>query len=541
MGAWINSAIAALPGNGAGGSFGCGVVQLPYNSLYNFTTPIVKPRCTLIDLNQSSMGYTGNVTFPAVSIWDTFSVSEPANGGIINGRIFGGTGFSAIVSGSIGVMMGGLLSTTPGSGYCLASNTSLCSSTFQTFSNLVVQNFTDGYRIGSNSYENNWHAVTMAGNTNGIHFLTANNSGENENFQGTYFANNQAHDILIDTGGYAEVNMYASSFDYSTGDSIVGSIHLNLTDVHVENNHLHWHFINCANNCSINVKGGTILDLSGPLTATDSFAVFSGTNNQATFDGVEWGILAGDVLSQFFVWNDSSSTSSLRLVNFRQAYFGILSTASIRNVPLFSGAQPPLHQSNASATEAAQVVPGSGDIVIASGAFALEGIYSIDLTEKNSRSSMVVSVDASGGDTAYSMSVLSSYGFNASSGSTFPNLVNPRVVTDSFGLPQLVVTLINVANSANLTVVRYGNPAFLPALLSSAAVGATAMTLRDGITQDALGNFSLRGTLNISGGLLPLPASTSPTGTCPVKGALFNDSTGHLSLCDSTGNWFLVH
>ena len=154
---------------------------------------------------------------------------------------------------------------------------------------------------------------------------------------------------------------------------------------------------------------------------------------------------------------------------------------------------------------------------------------------------MVVSVDASGGDTAYSMSVLSSYGFNASSGSTFPNLVNPRVVTDSFGLPQLVVTLVNVANSANLTVVRYGNPAFLPALLSSAAVGATAMTLRDGITQDALGNFSLRGTLNISGGLLPLPASTSPTGTCPVKGALFNDSTGHLSLCDSTGNWFLVH
>lgn len=540
MGAWINSAIAALPGNGAGGSFGCGVVQLPYNSLYNFTTPIVKPRCTLIDLNQSSIGYTGSVAFPAVSIWDTFDVSEPAQGGIINGRIFGGTGFSPIVSGSIGVMMGGLL--TPTSGYCLASNTSLCSATFQTFSNLGVVNFTDGFRVGSNSYINNWQSVSIAANTNGMHFLAANNSGENQNFQGSYFINNQAHDILVDPGGYVEVNMHSGSFDYTGTDSIVGTIHFSASDIHVENNNLHWHFINCtAGGCSINIKGGQILDLSGPLASTDSFAVFSGTNNQATFDGVEWGILAGDVLSQFFVWNDSSSASSLRLVNFRQATFGILSTASLRNVPLFSGAQPPLHQSNASATEAAQVVPASGDIVIASGASSLEGIYSIDLTEKNSRSSMVVSVDASGGDTGYSMSVLSSYCFNASSGSTFPNLVNPRVVTDSFGLPQLVVTLVSVASSANLTVVRYGNPAFLPALLSGASVGATAMTRRAGIMQDALGNFSFRGTLNISGGLLPLPASTSPTGTCPVKGALFNDSTGHLSLCDSTGNWFLVH
>jgi hypothetical protein len=530
MGAWINAAIASLPGNGAGGSFGCGVVQLPYNSLYSFTTPIIKPRCTLIDLNQSSIGYMGGVSFPAVSVWDTFAVSEFTTGGIINGRIFGGTGFSAIVPGSIGIMMGGVI--TPQAGFCTQSSTT-CYATLQTFDNLVEQNFTDGFRFGSNAFENNWHSVGIAGNTNGIHVIGANNSGENINFQAVYFGNNAAHDILVDTGAYAEFDIHGGSFDFSGGDSVVGPVHLSTSDVHVENDSPTWHFINCTGNCSINMKGGQILD-EGVLNSTSSFGVFSGTGNQAIFDGVEWGIENGQVLSQFFVWNDSSPLSTLKLLNFRQAIFaGLSPNTALRYVPLYSGTAPPRFQSNPS--QAAQAVPITGDVVIASGAFSVSGIYQIDFTETNFRSSMTVAVDASAGEAAYSLFVLENYGFDASSGTTFRNILNPRVVADSLGQPQLVVTLVNVVGEASplLTAVRNGTPRWQPQILSGATVGTTSMGLRNGLLQDALGNISIAGTLSVPQ-LLPPTSSTAPTGSCSPAGTLEITADGHGTYCHAS-------
>jgi hypothetical protein len=310
-------------------------------------------------------------------------------------------------------------------------------------------------------------------------------------------------------------------------------VHLSASDVHVENSNLHWHFINCSGNCSINMKGGQVLNTS-TLTSTDSFGVFSGTGNQATFDGVEWGILAGQTLAQFFVWNDSSAVSSLHLLNFRQAAFGALSTnPNLRYVPLYSGTAPPKFQSNPS--QAAQAVPVTGDVVIASGTFSISGIYQIDFTETNFRSSMTLAVDASGGDAAYSLFVLENYGFNASSGSAFRNIVNPRVVTDAFGDPQLVVTLVNVVGGASplLTAVRNGTPRWQPQILSGAAVGTIAMGLRNGLLQDTLGNMSIAGTLSVPQ-LLPPTSSTAPSGSCTIPGTLEITADGHGTYCHAS-------
>jgi hypothetical protein len=160
--------------------------------------------------------------------------------------------------------------------------------------------------------------------------------------------NSFAYGILVDPGAFAEVNTSGVSFNYSGKDTVYGSIHFSGTDDHFENNNAGVHWFNCAGGgCSIHVKGGSAY-LLGKLTSADAFGNFAGSNNQAIFDGVEWGIGSGNSLSQFFIWNDSSASSNLNFNHFRQGLVGLLSTTSLASVPVYStsGSPPAIFRSD---------------------------------------------------------------------------------------------------------------------------------------------------------------------------------------------------
>jgi hypothetical protein len=531
MGAWVNAAIAFLPGDGST-SYGCGVVQIPYG-VYQFTTPIIKPRCTSIDGNMATVEYDGDATKPAISVFDNNVGTEI--GSITNLRLFGKAGR---ISSAIGIMLGGI--PTSQSGFCLLNGASAtCQSVGQLFRNLQITHFVDGFRVGGNSYTNVWQGVTFEANVNGIHYIPTSNSGENQAFEGTIFANQESHDILIDPDAFAEINIHGGAFDYSGDDSIVGPVHLNMTDSHMENAKSGARFFNCSvGKCALSIKGGAIY-LMGALTKRDAFGVFNGTNNQASFDGVEWAVAGDNKLSQFFIWNDGYVQSNLRLVNFRQAEFGPLSAASIRNVPLYSTtANPPRIISTDAASEAIQadsITPDTGDTVIASGVAVLEGIYSIDFSQKDSRASILVAVDASASDTSgYSLNILNNYALDSATGNSYGNIINPRVTLDRAGLPQLVLTLVNVVPTQGpiLSVVRYGNPVTRPALLTGARVGQPVPFTSSGLMQDSRGDFILSGSLNTQGGYRIGAATgqsfviTMPNCTIAYTGGIATSHTG---------------
>jgi hypothetical protein len=340
LGAWINAAIQALPGNGQV-SHGCGIVQLPAavgsspNFALQFSTQIVKPLCTTIDLNQSTIQWTGTVSY-AIVVSDAHDApAEP--GGIKNGRIWGGTGSN--ISASSGILLGD------------ASNAPTNYATNQTFYDLEVQNFTDNFVIGSNAYSDTWVGglIALSGNA-GIHFkgfsgLT--NEGENFSFHGTNFGNNEKHDILVDSGALAEINANGTSFDYagfnpnspacpvaSATDSISSSgiLFLNASSSHFERCY-GAKFINCSGTCSVAI-GDSVMFLSGNVGSTDAFGQFASTSN-ASFMSVDFdNIGAGsNALQQLFVW--SNNTGSLSLTGFRNVLGPSLSSAL-----LYSGSAP---------------------------------------------------------------------------------------------------------------------------------------------------------------------------------------------------------
>lgn len=324
LGAWINAAIAHMPGNGAT-PHGCGVIQLSYQELAKFTTTILKPRCTVIDLNQSTLLWAGSSP-QAIVIADTYSAAPPSLGGIKNGRIFGGT---QTISHSNGIFLGGDPS---GSVFSSAGF-----ATHQSFYDLDVQNFTDDYVVGNNAFFNTWvnGAIALSSRA-GIHFISnVTNTGENFNFHGTAFINNQLHDILVDTKSFAEINANGTSFDYSKGDSIAstGTLFLNASSSHFERA-VGAKFFNCSNACSVGVVNSAMY-LMGDAGPADSFGQF-GSSSRASFIGVDWANIGKSSIKQFFTWNDTSPSSSLYMLNFRQS----IGQGAINGVSAYSGSAP---------------------------------------------------------------------------------------------------------------------------------------------------------------------------------------------------------
>lgn len=334
LGAWINAALAHMPGNGIT-PHGCGVIQLPYQSSLRFTTTIVKPRCTLIDLNQSTILWSGS-SREAIIVADTYTAAPPNPGGIRNGRIFGGTG--GTISISNGIFLGG----DPAgviSPYGAGANN-------QSFDDLVVQNFTDNYVVGNNAYQDTWLAGTIAlSGRAGIHFIAKGyNEGENFSFHGTTFLNNQRHDVLVDAGAFAEINALGAAFDYASRDSISssGQLFVNASSSHFERK-AGAQFIDCQTNsgpplppaiCSINIEGGSMYMFENP-TSSDAFAKFGTHGSHASFSGVDFAV--GNIpLTQMFLWNDTSGTGWLSLLNFRQEL-----GASLLKVPAYNGSSAP--------------------------------------------------------------------------------------------------------------------------------------------------------------------------------------------------------
>jgi hypothetical protein len=201
-------------------------------------------------------------------------------------------------------------------------------------------------------------------------------------------------------------------------------------------------------------------------------------------------------------------------------------------------------------------------VVIAGGAPWLTGIYVIYFDSNGYHSSMTVALAANEYDTTeYALNVLSNYSFNSWAGPNFQNITNPRVVMDSNGHPQFVVTLINAPSSNNpvMTVTRYGDgySATLPVLLSGAPVGTTTISHVYGIGQDTQGNFSINGTLKatpaiagtatLTGGTATVSASAacSPSAACIYKltncGRNSSTRIGMLSIGSVTvGNSFVI-
>jgi hypothetical protein len=344
VGSWINAAIHELPGNGTA-TYGCGIVQLPYQSSLSFSAQIVKPQCTIIDLNQSTIEFTPS-TAGTAAIWvgDSFTGGPPMPGGIKNGRIFGNTGQNT--SQSWGILLGD------------SSSSPTKYATNQTFYDLDVQNFLDDFVIGSNAYSDTWVGgiIALSGEA-GIHFkgfsgLT--NEGENFSFHGTNFGNAQLHDVLVDTGALAEVNASGTSFDYAGGQpgatgcspSIAGSdsisssgiLFFNASSSHFERC-LGAKFINCSGECSVAVSNSEMF-LSGNVATTDAFGEFAPNSNasNASFLGVDFeNISAGsNSLQQLFVWGNGNG--SLDLFGFRNVFSPVLS-----GVALYSGSAPQGH------------------------------------------------------------------------------------------------------------------------------------------------------------------------------------------------------
>lgn len=324
LGAWINAAIKYMPGNGSTPS-GCGVIQLSYEASIKFTTTIVKPRCTLIDLNQSTLLWAGSGT-QAIVVADTYTKAPPSPGGIKNGRIFGSANG---ISRSNGIFLGG---DPEGVIFSSAGN-----ATNQSFYDLDVQNFTDDYVVGNNAFQNTWvnGAIALSGRA-GIHFIAnGRNEGENFNFHGTTFLNNQQHDVLVDPKSFAEVNANGVSFDYAVGDSIssTGNLLFNASSSHFERG-VGSKFFNCSNSCSVSV-GNSAMYLMGDASSADAFGQF-GASSRASFVGVDWANVGKSAIKQFFVWNDTSPIGSLYMLNFRQT----LGQAAINSVPAYSGSAP---------------------------------------------------------------------------------------------------------------------------------------------------------------------------------------------------------
>lgn len=325
LGAWINSAIAHLPGNGTM-PYGCGVIQLSYQASTKFTTTIVKPRCTLIDLNQSTIVWAGSSP-QAVVVADTHAAGPPAPGGIKNGRIFGGLG--GTISRSDGIFLGG-----DPAGVAFDRKGF---STNQSFYDLDVQNFTDDYVVGNNAFQDTWVNGTIALSSRaGIHFVANGvNEGENFNFHGTTFLNNQLHDVLVDARSFAEVNTNGVSFDYAKGDSVVstGTLFLNASSSHFERG-VGGKFFSCSNSCSVGVVNSAMY-LMGDAKPEDAFGQFEGSS-RASFIGVDWANVGKSPIKQFFIWKDSSPNGSLYLQNFRQS----VGQTAINNIPAYSGPAP---------------------------------------------------------------------------------------------------------------------------------------------------------------------------------------------------------
>jgi hypothetical protein len=324
LGAWINAAIAHMPGNGSTPS-GCGVIQLSYQASAKFTTTIVKPRCTVIDLNQSTIVWAGSST-QAIVVADTYTKAPPSPGGIKNGRIFGS---ASGISRSNGIFLGG---DPAGVIFSAAGN-----ATNQSFYDLDVQNFTDDYVVGNNAFQNTWVNGTIAlSGRSGIHFIAnALNEGENFNFHGTTFLNNQQHDVLVDPKSFAEVNTNGVSFDYAVGDSIssTGTLLFNASSSHFERG-VGGKFFNCSNSCSVSV-GSSAMYLMGDASPADAFGQF-GSSSRASFVGVDWANVGKSAIKQFFIWNDTSPIGSLYMLNFRQT----LGQGAINSVPAYSGSAP---------------------------------------------------------------------------------------------------------------------------------------------------------------------------------------------------------
>jgi hypothetical protein len=334
IGAKINAAIASLPGNFSPGSYGCGVVQVPYRSFSWFSTPIVKPQCTTLDLSGSTIGYNGPASFPAITVEDSFTNSLPVIGGIRNGRITGaGAGSGPIAAGSIGIFLGGV--TTATAGYCTYSDVNSCLCALQTFDSLLVVGFANGWEFGANSHDNVWINNQIAANTVGLHVRPGGNSGEDEAFLGSHFFENRSHDIVVDSTAYVEIACEACSFNYTGGNSIVGPIHFSATDTHFENNLSGAHFFDCSGGgCSLDVKGGAVY-MFGAVTSADAVGTFGGSNNQVTFDGPEFGLLGSVPLSQYFLWDDSSSVSSLQFTHPRQSIWFGSANLALATVPAY--------------------------------------------------------------------------------------------------------------------------------------------------------------------------------------------------------------
>ena len=338
LGAWINSAIQTLPGNGTNPK-GCGIIQLPYQSQASFTTTIVKPRCTLIDLNQSTILWVGTAG-QAIVVADNYSGGPASLGSIRNGRIFGGTGQT--ISTSNGIFLGGDPAGVISPSTALATN--------QTFYDLDVQNFKDDFIVGNNTYVDTWVGGVIALSSEaGIHFKSGTtNTGENFALIGVDFGNNQSHDILVDSNASAEINATGTSFDYAGGDSIssAGSLYFNASSSHFERN-VGAKFINCSSSCSVGVANSAMY-LKGNAASTDAFGQFAATS-RASFVGVDWANFSStSAISQFFIWNDSSG--SLYMLNFRNT-LGL----ALDIVPAYSGSVAPLRFFDSRALIANQV------------------------------------------------------------------------------------------------------------------------------------------------------------------------------------------
>jgi hypothetical protein len=161
----------------------------------------------------------------------------------------------------------------------------------------------------------------------------------------------------------------------------------------------------------------------------------------------------------------------------------------------------------------------------------LDGVFTITYTGGSGSATMIVAVGARQSDTTeYALNVLSNYSYNAWNGSTDQNIVNPRVVMDATGLPQLVVTLQGVSAGA-LSVQRTANATNSlnnVQLLSGAFVGTTAISHAYGIIQDSRGNVTLPAGV--------LGPATAPSGDCTDNGAWVFSQDGHATFC-ANGVW----
>lgn len=267
IGANVNSAVAEM------GS-GCGTITIAPGN-YSFSTQIWKPRCVIIEGNNSVLTWTGtNVNTPAIIIGSPAGIDYTI-GEIRHLKLVGPTT-------TPGIYLGG----SSGSYVGTASPTFSSNSDYlDKFEDVTVTGFLDNYVKGNNAYQDIW---VGGASTSGNHsnFLDTGVFGsENMAFYGWQSLNSPGYGFYSANLDGAEYNFTDCSFDYNSNGAfyyINGNVRLK--GGHIEQNTSAYMFNSPASSSAFSlVLSGGVQFVEG-YTSMPALIYVGGTNSDVFID-----------------------------------------------------------------------------------------------------------------------------------------------------------------------------------------------------------------------------------------------------------------